>query len=137
LTSRAAHELTGAIARIPANPDYAIGLGLLSDYETMDTLPRHIAKIISLCITYCLIFVNSLKRRALYRRFQQNAPSGVDSLVASGQTSSTTLNSTEPSALAQDTSVRWVASSRGFSGTRTSPAQDLKAARIPALRLCR
>jgi hypothetical protein len=34
--------------------DYAIGLGLLSDYEAAGRLPRHIAKIITLCIIYCL-----------------------------------------------------------------------------------
>ncbi len=54
LTFRAAHQLTAAVARILACRDYAIGLGLLSDYEAMGRLPRHIAKIISLCITYCL-----------------------------------------------------------------------------------
>jgi hypothetical protein len=54
LTFRAAQQLTGAIAQILASRDYAIGLGLLSDYEAMDRLPRHVAKIISLCITHCL-----------------------------------------------------------------------------------
>jgi hypothetical protein len=54
LTFRAAQHLTGAIAKILACRDYAIGLGVLSDYETMSRLPRHIAKIISLCVTYCI-----------------------------------------------------------------------------------
>ncbi len=54
LTFRAAHQLTGAVAKILASRDYAIGLGLLSDYEAMAKLPRHIAKIISLCVTYCI-----------------------------------------------------------------------------------
>jgi hypothetical protein len=54
LTFRAAQQLTGAIAQILACRDYAIGLGVLSDYETMSRLPRHIAKIISLCVTYCI-----------------------------------------------------------------------------------
>jgi len=54
LTFRAAHQLTGVIAHIFANADYAISLGLLSDYETMAGLPRHIAKIIGLCIAYCI-----------------------------------------------------------------------------------
>lgn len=54
LTFRAAHQLTRSIARILASPDYAIGLGALSDYEAVSRLPRHIAKIISLSITYCV-----------------------------------------------------------------------------------
>lgn len=54
LTFRAAHQLTGAIARILGNPDYGIALGMLSDYEAMGRLPRHIAKILSLCVAYCM-----------------------------------------------------------------------------------
>lgn len=54
LTFRAAHNLTRAIAQILDNQEYTIALGLLSDYEAMDKLPRHIAKILSLCITYCM-----------------------------------------------------------------------------------
>jgi DNA polymerase I-like protein with 3'-5' exonuclease and polymerase domains len=34
------------------NRDYGIALGLLSDYEAMNKLPRHVAKIMSLCIVY-------------------------------------------------------------------------------------
>jgi len=56
LTFRAAHVLTEEIAHILADRSYAISLGLLSDYEAMDRLPRHIAKIISLCIIYCIDF---------------------------------------------------------------------------------
>lgn len=86
LTFRAAHELTGAIARILANPDYAIGLGLLSDYETMDKLPRHIAKIISLCITYCLDIRQLMEAAGVYIDDSSKMPLPVvDSLVASGQ----------------------------------------------------
>ena len=54
LTFRAAHQLTRAIARILGNPEYGIALGMLSDYEAMGRLPRHIAKILSLCIVYCM-----------------------------------------------------------------------------------
>ena len=54
LTFRAAHQITTVIAQILGGREYAIGLGLLSDYETMVRLPRHIAKIISLCVTYCI-----------------------------------------------------------------------------------
>ncbi len=54
LTFRVAHGLTRAIAQILGDPEYAIALGLLSDYEAMSKLPRHIAKIMSLCIIYCM-----------------------------------------------------------------------------------
>jgi hypothetical protein len=52
LTFREAHRLTCAIAQILGDENYHIALGLLSDYEAMERLPRHIAKIISLCVTY-------------------------------------------------------------------------------------
>ena len=54
LTFRAAHGLTRTVALILGNPEYTIALGLLSDYEVMGKLPRHIAKILSLCIVYCM-----------------------------------------------------------------------------------
>ncbi len=44
------------IAHLLGNRDYSIPLGLLSDYEAMDKLPRHIAKIMSLCIIYGIDF---------------------------------------------------------------------------------
>ena len=54
LTFRVAHGLTRTIAQILGNQEHAIALGLLSDYEAMSKLPRHIAKIMSLCIIYCM-----------------------------------------------------------------------------------
>ena len=66
LTFRAAREVTEAIARNLGDPDYAIGLGLLSDYEAMDRLPRHIAKIISLSIAYCLDIRQLLETVGVY-----------------------------------------------------------------------
>ena len=54
LTFRAAHGLTRTIAHLLGSQEYAIALGLLSDYEAMSKLPRHIAKIMSLCIIYCM-----------------------------------------------------------------------------------
>jgi hypothetical protein len=48
------------------NPEYSIGLGLLSDYEAMNRLPRHIAKIISLCIVYCLDIRELLEAAGVY-----------------------------------------------------------------------
>jgi hypothetical protein len=38
------------------NPEYRIPLGLLSDYEASDRFPRHIAKIITLCVIYGIDF---------------------------------------------------------------------------------
>lgn len=52
LTLRAAHEMTMRIVELLGNVEYRIALGLLSDYEAMNRVPRHVAKIMSLCIIY-------------------------------------------------------------------------------------
>jgi len=52
LTLRAAHKMTLRLAALLENRHYQIALGLLSDYEAMNKLPRHVAKIMSLCIVY-------------------------------------------------------------------------------------
>ncbi len=52
LTLRAAHAMTLAVARMLGSRHYGIALGQLSDYEAANTLPRHIAKILSLSIVY-------------------------------------------------------------------------------------
>ena len=52
LTFRAAHQMTRRIASLLGSTDYAISLGLLSDYEALNKIPRHVAKIMSLCIIY-------------------------------------------------------------------------------------
>ena len=56
LTLRAAHQMSVRIAQMLGNREYSIPLGLLSDYEAMNKLPRHIAKIMSLCIIYGIDF---------------------------------------------------------------------------------
>ncbi len=56
LTFRAAHRLARAVAQILGSPDYGIALGMLSDYEAGGKLPRHIAKILTLCVVYCVDF---------------------------------------------------------------------------------
>ena len=61
LTFRAAHRLTRAVAQILGSPDYGIALGMLSDYEAGGRLPRHIAKILSLCVVYCMDFRDLMK----------------------------------------------------------------------------
>lgn len=52
LTFRQAHKMTLQIARLLQNRDFGISISLLSDYEAMNKLPRHIAKIITLCVIY-------------------------------------------------------------------------------------
>lgn len=52
LTLRAAHDMTMTITRLLGNRDYGIALGQLSDYEATNKLPRHVAKVMSLCIVY-------------------------------------------------------------------------------------
>ena len=44
----------------------SIALGLLSDYEAMGRLPRHIAKILSLCIVYCMDIVEVLESAGVH-----------------------------------------------------------------------
>jgi hypothetical protein len=66
LTFRSAHELTRTIARIVGNRDYEIALGMLSDYEVMGKVPRHIAKILSLCIVYCIDFWELMEAAGVY-----------------------------------------------------------------------
>jgi hypothetical protein len=56
LTLRAAHQKTVRVAQLLQNPEYRIPLGLLSDYEAIDHFPRHIAKIITLCVVYGIDF---------------------------------------------------------------------------------
>lgn len=56
LTLRAAREMTLRLASILGRREYSIALGLLSDYEAMEKLPRCPAKIISLCIVYNIDF---------------------------------------------------------------------------------
>ena len=44
--------MTLHIARLLHNRDFRISISLLSDYEAINKLPRHIAKIITLCVIY-------------------------------------------------------------------------------------
>ena len=54
LTFREAHNLTRVMAQMQGDREYAIALGMLSDYEAIAKLPRHIAKILTLCAVYCM-----------------------------------------------------------------------------------
>ena len=52
LTFREAHKMTLWIAAVLQDRNFGISVSLLSDYEAMNKLPRHIAKIITLCAIY-------------------------------------------------------------------------------------
>jgi len=118
LTFRAAHHLTAAIARILANPDYVIGLGLLSDYEATDRLPRHIAKIISLCIAYCLDIRQLLGATGVYVDDSDKMPlCVVDPMVRFGRDFLDAGNGTEPSPWAPATFGPARTQSREFRGS--------------------
>ena len=60
LTFRSAHNISLRVAQALHNKHYAISIGLLSDYETISTAPRHTAKIMALCILYGIDFFQYL-----------------------------------------------------------------------------
>jgi len=60
LTFRSAHDLSTSVAQALHDKHYAISIGLLSDYETIGTPPRHTAKIMTLCILYGIDFFQYL-----------------------------------------------------------------------------
>ena len=60
LTFRSAHEISISVAQTLHDKHYAISIGLLSDYDTIDTAPRHTAKIMTLCILYGIDFFQYL-----------------------------------------------------------------------------
>jgi len=60
LTFRSAHNISVSVAQALHDKHYAISIGLLSDYETIDTPPRHTAKIMTLCILYGIDFFRYL-----------------------------------------------------------------------------
>ncbi len=60
LTFRSAHDISVSVAQALHDKHYAISIGLLCDYETIDTPPRHTAKIMTLCILYGIDFFHYL-----------------------------------------------------------------------------
>ena len=60
LTFRSAHDISISVAQALQDKQYAISIGLLSDYDTIDTAPRHTAKIMTLCILYGIDFFQYL-----------------------------------------------------------------------------
>jgi hypothetical protein len=61
LSFREASALSRSIADTLADQMYFTAAGTLSDYETLSSPPRHIQKIISLCILYCVDFWTFLR----------------------------------------------------------------------------
>jgi hypothetical protein len=65
LSFREASTLSRLIAGTLADPMYFTAAGTLSDYEGLSSAPRHIQKIISLCILYCIDFWTLLRAGGL------------------------------------------------------------------------
>ena len=61
LQFRQARDMTACVGEELGSHEYAIALGTLSDYEAVDTVPRHIPKIFSLCIVYAIDFTHYLR----------------------------------------------------------------------------
>lgn len=86
---REAQTMTHQIAAYFDDKRYKIALGSLSDGETYDGLPRHISKIFSLCIAYCMdlwqylraggVAVDELNGAAIPRQFLHDEDATVDS----------------------------------------------------------
>jgi hypothetical protein len=65
LTFREASALSRSIADTLADQMYFSAAGTLSDYEGFSSPPRHIQKVISLCILYCIDFWTFLRAGGL------------------------------------------------------------------------
>jgi hypothetical protein len=74
LTLRAAHEMTVRIASLLGDRDYEIALGLLSDYEAVNKLPRHVAKMISLSVVYGVDPLELVKTAGIHIDDRDKAP---------------------------------------------------------------
>jgi hypothetical protein len=62
------------VARLLGKREHGIALGLLSDYEAMNRLPRHAAKIMSLCIIYSIDLFELLRAAGVYIDDSDKAP---------------------------------------------------------------
>jgi len=65
LTFREASRLSRTIAQVLGDEQYFSAAGTLSDYETLAHPPRHVQKIISLCILYSIPFWEFLRAAGL------------------------------------------------------------------------
>lgn len=65
LSYREASSLSRSIARILSDPLHFVAPGTLSDYETLDAPPRHIQKILTVCLLYGIAFHTFLSASGL------------------------------------------------------------------------
>jgi transcriptional regulator with XRE-family HTH domain len=65
LSFREASQLTRSIAQRLADPLYFTAASTLSDYETLSAPPRHVQKILTLCILYAISFWDFLRSSGL------------------------------------------------------------------------
>lgn len=65
LTFREASRLSRTIAQVLGDKQYFSAAGTLSDYETLAHPPRHVQKIVSLCILYSIPFWRFLRAAGL------------------------------------------------------------------------
>lgn len=62
---REASKLAAQVAKELQDDRYSVAVGTLSDYEASNAVPRHIHKIVSLCILYCIDFSTFLAAAGL------------------------------------------------------------------------
>ena len=72
LSLREASAMSRRVARELGDPQYFAAPGSLSDYEAVDTSPRHIHKVITLCAVYGLHFWTFLKSTGVNMRKPAN-----------------------------------------------------------------
>jgi len=65
LSFREASQLTRSIAERLADPLYFTAASTLSDYETLSAPPRHVQKILTLCVLYTISFRDFLRSSGL------------------------------------------------------------------------
>ena len=74
ISFREASAVSRWIARTLADPVYFAAAGTLSDYENVSSPLRHVQKIISLCILYCIDFWSFLRAAGVPVDFLGNDP---------------------------------------------------------------
>jgi hypothetical protein len=74
ISFREASSVSRWIARTLADPMYFAAAGTLSDYENVSSPLRHVQKIISLCILYCIDFWSFLRAAGILVDFLGNDP---------------------------------------------------------------
>jgi transcriptional regulator with XRE-family HTH domain len=96
LSFREASERSRVVARLLGNDRYFFSPGTLSDYETMASPPRHVEKIISLCIGYSVKASDFLAAAGLHINDGALEPMPDNLLGRSSPTAAETLPDNEP-----------------------------------------